>query len=306
MAKFRQEGRLAWVEGPGELIVVSDLHGNFRDFLRVVHLFESRPDSCLLLLGDLFHGPFLSEQDWAPHVDKLGDFYYDQSPAIFRAFLYLSHKHPDRVRAILGNHEHAHIGGPRVAKFTPDEAGTFEGCLTISERVQLSQSISSWPWIVGSDCGVSFTHGSPPPTQFNLDRLNSESPVVLNPQQWAQPGVALLSELLWRRFSPIDDVQAFLHSLNAICASSSWDKNSQNVVTYGHEPSPNGYQVQHEVLFNLSSSFAMQRRKKTYLSLDLDASYQDAFELREQIVPLYDDYNSSPEDFDDTLDDTDD
>ena len=50
----------------------------------------------------------------------------------------------------------------------------------------------------------------------------------------------------------------------------------------------------------------MQRRKKTYLSLDLDASYQDAFELREQIVPLYDDYNSSPEDFDDTLDDTDD
>ena len=41
MAKFHQEGRLAWVEGPGELIVVSDLHGNFRDFLRIVNLFEA-------------------------------------------------------------------------------------------------------------------------------------------------------------------------------------------------------------------------------------------------------------------------
>jgi predicted phosphodiesterase len=304
MAKFHQEGRLAWVEGPGELIVISDLHGNFRDFLRIVNLFESRPDSCLLLLGDLFHGPFLSEQDWAPHVDKLGDFYYDQSPAIFRAYLELTRRYPDRVRAILGNHEHAHIGGPRVAKFTPDEAGTFEGCLTITERVKLSQNISQWPWIVGSDCGVTFTHGSPPPTHFDLERLNSESPVVTNPQTWAQPGAALLSELLWRRFSPIEDVHAFLSSLNAICTGASWDKARQRVVTYGHEPSPNGYQVQHEALFNLSSSFAMKRRKKTYLSLSLGDIYQDAFELREQIMPLYTDYQSSVEDFDDTIDDT--
>ena len=113
-----------------------------------------------------------------------------------------------------------------------------------------------------------------------------------------------MSELLWRRFSPVEDVHAFLSSLNAICTSATWDKSRQRVVTYGHEPSPNGYQVQHEALFNLSSSFAMQRRKKTYLSLALSETYQDAFELREQIVQLYDDYNSF-EDFDDTIDDTD-
>ena len=303
MARFHQEGRFAWVEGPGEVIVVSDLHGNFRDFLRIVDLFEARDDLCLLFLGDLFHGPFLSEQDWAPHVDKLGDFYYDQSPALFRAYLKLSSAYPDRVRAILGNHEHAHIGGPRVAKFTPDEAGTFEGCLTFEERAQLVESISTWPWVVGTDCGVAFTHGSPPPTDFDLERLNSESPVVTNPQEWARPGAALLSEWLWRRFSPLQDVHAFLSSLNAICTDVSWNRSPQRVVTYGHEPSPQGYQVQHEALFNLSSSFAMRRVKKTYLSLSLQETYQDAFALREQIRPLYDDHNPAM-DFDDTIDDT--
>ena len=81
------------------------------------------------------------------------------------------------------------------------------------------------------------------------------------PQQWAQPGNALLSELLWRRFSPPEDVKAFLNSLNSLCAV------EQHVVTYGHEPSPEGYQVQHNALFNLSTSFAMRREKKVYLSL---------------------------------------
>lgn len=300
MAKFRQTGRVAWVEGPGDLIVVSDLHGNLRDFLRVISIFEKSGDACLLFLGDLFHGPFLSPQDWAPHVDKLGDYYYDQSPALFRAFLYLRRKYPDRVRAILGNHEHAHIGGPRVAKFTPDEAATFESCLTGSERRALADDVRSWPWMVGSACGISFTHGSPPPTSFDEERLNLESPVVSNPQVWAKPGASMLSELLWRRFSPPDDIEAFLGSFNSLCAS------PQFVVTYGHEPSPEGYQIQHPTLFNLSSSFAMRREKKTYLSLSLEENYQSAYEVETRIVPLYADIVRDIEspfaDFDDTID----
>jgi predicted phosphodiesterase len=299
MAKFRQEGRVAWVEGPGDLIVVSDLHGNLRDFLRAVHIFESKEDACLLFLGDLYHGPYLSQSDWAPHVDKLGDFYYDQSPGLFRAYLYLKNKYPNHVRAILGNHEHAHIGGPRVAKFTPDEAASFEDSLTHLERVELARDIENWPWIVASDCGVAFTHGSPPPTYFDEQKLNDESPVVHNPQIWAQPGNALLSELLWRRFSPPDDVGSFLGHLNQFCTP------AQNVVTYGHEPSPEGYQVQHTSLFNLSTSFAMKREKKVYLSLSLESRYESSFDVEAQIIPLYPDVvrvSDLFDDFDDTLD----
>ncbi len=299
MARFRQEGRVAWIEGPGELIVVSDLHGNLRDFLRVHQIFEASDDACLLFLGDLYHGPYLSPQDWAPHVDKLGDFYYDQSPGLFRSYLKLKAMYPDRVRAILGNHEHSHIGGPRVAKFTPDEAASFEDSLTTIERGELARDIEEWPWIVGSQCGVAFTHGSPPPTPFDQQRLNQESPIVRNPQQWAQPGNALLSELLWRRFSPPEDVKAFLNSLNSLCAV------EQHVVTYGHEPSPEGYQVQHNALFNLSTSFAMRREKKVYLSLKLDSYYVSAYDIEEQLIPLYPDIKRISDifdDFEDTLD----
>jgi predicted phosphodiesterase len=299
MARFRQEGRVAWVEGPGHLIIVSDLHGNLRDFLRAVEIFEAKEDACLLFLGDLYHGPYLSPQDWAPHVDKLGDFYYDQSPGLFRAFRRLKKKYPDRIRAILGNHEHSHIGGPRVAKFTPDEAASFEDSLTFAERSELARDIGDWPWIVASTCGVAFTHGSPPPTPFDSKRLNEESPYVENPQVWAQPGNAILSELLWRRFSPPEDVAKFLGHLNQMSPY------PQNAVTYGHEPSPDGYQIQHTTLFNLSTSFAMRRAKKVYLELSLQGTYESAYDIEEQIIPLYPDVVRTSDifdDFDDTLD----
>ena len=108
----------------------------------------------------------------------------------------------------------------------------------------------------------------------------------------------MLSELLWRRFSPLEDVQTFLGYFNQIT------KIQQHVVTYGHEPSPAGYQIQHEALFNLSSSFAMRREKKTYLSLSLSETYDSASQLEEQIRPLYDDVLRVVfDDFDDTLDD---
>ncbi len=52
----------------GWLLVASDLHGNLRDFLTIVALFErrQREDSggYLLFLGDLVHGPYLPLEEW--------------------------------------------------------------------------------------------------------------------------------------------------------------------------------------------------------------------------------------------------
>ena len=297
MAVFRQEGRVAWIEGPGPLFVISDLHGNLRDFLRIVSLFEQEKDACLLFLGDLFHGPYLTPQQWAPYTDVLNDFYYDQSAGLFRCFLHLYTKYPNRVRAILGNHEHAHVGGPRVAKFTGDEALTFESHLDVQERMTLVQHIQNWPWMVASQCGVSFTHGAPPGVTFDQNRLRRESLYVSNPQEWSQPGNAILSELLWKRSATREVVQSFLNHLSSIVSV------KQNVNVFGHEPNPGGYLVVHEFLFNLSSSFAMRRLDKTYLRLDLSQTYQDALDLERQILPLYDDHALFDNEEDDTLDD---
>ena len=307
MALFRQEGRVAWIEGPGELFVVSDLHGNLRDFLRIAEIFEQHEGACLLFLGDLFHGPYLTQQDWAPYTDVLGDFYYDQSPGLFRGYLELKRRYPGRVKAILGNHEHSHVGGPRVSKFTPDEAFSFEENLSLEERRALVRDLSAWPWMVGSRCGVSFTHGAPPPTHFNKQSLNAEKLYVTNPQEWVQSDVVVLSELLWRRYSPPEDVEVFLDHISSLCET------KQHVVVHGHEPTPAGYQVEHTRLFNLSSSFAMRRPDKTYLRLSLDESYLNAYEVEACICPLYDGIELDPlinlaplpfEDNDDTLDES--
>jgi len=288
MAQFRQEGRVAWIEGPGELFVVSDLHGNLRDFLRVTEIFERSKNACLLFLGDLFHGPYLTQADWSPYTDVLGDFYYDQSPGLFRAYLQLKARYPDRVKAILGNHEHSHVGGPRVSKFTPDEAFSFEENLTHSERQDLVMDLSAWPWMVGSRCGVSFTHGAPPPTPFTAASLKAERLYVSNPQEWVQSDQVVLSELLWRRYSPPEDVEVFLGNISGVCQS------KQHVVVHGHEPTPAGYQVEHARLFNLSSSFAMRRADKTYLRLSLEESYLNAFEVEACICPMYDGVEIDP------------
>ena len=288
MAEFRQEGRVAWIEGPGELFVVSDLHGNLRDFLRVVDLFEQSTNACLLFLGDLFHGPYMTPTDWAPYTDVLGDFYYDQSPGLFRGYLELIKRYPNRVKAILGNHEHSHVGGPRVAKFTPDEAFSFEENLSQEERRALVRDLSQWPWMVASRCGVAFTHGAPPPTRFDAPLLNAEGLHVSNPQHWVKPGNAVLSELLWRRYSPPEDVEAFLGHLSPLAQV------RQHVVVHGHEPSPEGYEIEHARLFNLSSSFAMRRPDKTYLRLSLEESYLNAYEVEACICPLFDGVDLNP------------
>ncbi len=282
MAHFEHQGRVAWVKGAGTLIVVSDIHGNLGDFLRVIDIFEQEKDACLLFLGDLFHGPYLTKEQWTPYADMLGDYYYDQSAGVYRALKALTLKHPQRVMAILGNHEHAHVGGPKVAKFTPDEADSFENQLNFNEKIELYHWLQNWPWMVGSECGVAFTHGAPPPIFFDLEHLENESLVVYNAYEWAKGGKALLGELLWRRNSPIEHVSTFLKNLNGFA------KSKHDVVVYGHEPSPGGYTIEHARLFNLSSSFAMRRAEKGYLRLNLSQSYGNSQYVSEGFMPLYD------------------
>ena len=162
----------------------------------------------------------------------------------------------------------------------------------------LVQHIQKWPWMVASQCGVSFTHGAPPGITFDHQRLMRESLYVSNPQEWSQPGNAILSELLWKRSATREVVQTFLTHLSSMVMA------DQNVNVFGHEPNPGGYLIVHESLFNLSSSFAMRRIDKSYLKLHLTQTYQDAHALEQKILPLYDDHAFLNED-DDTLDEED-
>ncbi|MEE2645579.1 MAG: hypothetical protein VYD19_11655 [Myxococcota bacterium] len=282
MARIRRDGRLAWIEGEGTLIVSSDIHGNLLDLLRLIEIFEKEEDACLLFLGDMYHGPYLSPTTWAPFVDHLGEFYFDQSPAVFRVYSEFRRQYPDRTLSLIGNHEHAHIGGPSVAKFTPDEAESFEARLRPSERIDLQMQLCEWPWMAGAACGVAFTHGAPPEQSFTREKVEGESLLWIPSDSWSGLNDGnLLSELLWRRGSNDKSASAFLSSFNQLAGR------EHQVIVHGHEPAHEGFDIECERVFNLSTSFAMRREKKGYLRLDLNASYQDAAALAQCFVPLY-------------------
>ena len=115
----------------GRLLVATDLQGNLRDFLRIQEIFEASHRANaglahLLFTGDLIHGPHLAPEEWP---DFLGAFYRDESPQVMDAFVALQQRFPGHVHAILGNHEHGHIGGPHTAKFAADEVVVLEAKL---------------------------------------------------------------------------------------------------------------------------------------------------------------------------------
>src|SRR5690349_405440 len=106
----------------GTLIVCTDLQGCLRDFHRIVEIFDevmaATGDAHLLFTGDLIHGPHLDEDEWP---DFLGEYYRDASGELIDELEVLMQRHRGRVHALIGNHEHGHIGGPHTAKFAADE-----------------------------------------------------------------------------------------------------------------------------------------------------------------------------------------
>ena len=106
----------------GRLLVGTDMQGNLRDFRQLATRFRAAgPDAHLLLTGDLVHGPDdETAQKWPDH---LGTPYIDESPALMDAFLEEQRLAPGRVHCLMGNHDHAHFGGPVTSKFHDDEGG---------------------------------------------------------------------------------------------------------------------------------------------------------------------------------------
>src|SRR5262249_44684174 len=112
----------------GRLLVCTDLQGCLRDFDRIVHIFEQalldyQGDAHILFTGDLIHGPHIDPEDWP---DFLGEYYRDASGEVIIAYAALTARYPGRVHALLGNHEHGHIGGPHTPKFAAHPGALLE------------------------------------------------------------------------------------------------------------------------------------------------------------------------------------
>jgi hypothetical protein len=264
----------------GRMIVCTDLQGCLRDFEQIVDVFlrardDSSGDAHLLFTGDLVHGPHIDRKDWP---DFLGEYYRDQSGDLMKQFSRLRTTYPGRVHAIIGNHEHGHIGGPHTAKFAMDEVELLESHMGPDAAAWLRNLLRELPLVAVAPCGAVFTHGAP---AAEIDSRAEVESAVLDDLAFDSPidifDIPVIGPLLWARSAPTDVARRFLRAM------------SGTISIYGHDVIPEGFECVGDEQIVVSTSFGVSDRKKVYLNLDLAAKYRTVYDLRigHEILPLY-------------------
>lgn len=276
--------KVARLPDHGTLLVATDLQGNLGDLERLCALYDAEEAAgahpTLALCGDLVHGPSPDLNEPGAWLDHLGTPYVDQSAELIRRFEALTRTR--RVFSLLGNHEHAHIGGPVVPKFWPDEAAVLDAALG-ADRDATHAFLRRWPLIAVGRCGVVLTHGAPAMTCVTLDdfeRLDYAGYEDIPINHMYRHDV--LAALLWARAAA--DAQA-----RALLSVATLDGALGAFVAYGHDVVHDGYEITGDHQICVSTSYALFDRDKTYLRLDLAHRYRTVHDLRpgHEIRPLY-------------------
>jgi hypothetical protein len=266
----------------GRLLVCTDLQGCMRDFERFVEIFEealqaNNGDAHVLFTGDLIHGPHIEPEDWP---DFLGEYYRDQSGELILAFAGLAARYPGRVHALIGNHEHGHVGGPHTAKFAADEVALLEHILGPAATARMKSIINTFALAAISKCGAIFTHGAPAAIVQSVADLEAAD---LACADFASPldvlETPVIGKILWARSATEAEARKFVRALGG------------TLCIYGHDVVPEGFEKVGDEQIVVSTSFGLFDTNKVYVSLDLAGRYRGVHELRvgAEILPLYPD-----------------
>jgi len=270
----------------GRLLVCTDLQGCMRDFKRMVAIFEQalityHGDAYLLITGDLIHGPYIEPEDWP---DFLGEYYRDASGELMIAYAGLAAQYTGHVFALLGNHEHGHIGGPHTAKFAADEVALLEHILGAAGTARMRGIIHTFALAAWTKCGAMFTHAAPAAVIGSLADLEAAD---LSGAGLSSPldvlDTPIVGKVLWARSATQQEARRFLKA----CGST--------ISIYGHDVIPEGFEKVGDEQIIVSTSFGLFDQNKVYVSLDLAAKYKSVQELRvgHEILPLYPDKAAS-------------
>jgi hypothetical protein len=266
----------------GRLLVCTDLQGCMRDFRRFVEVFEQAlldhaGDAHALFTGDLIHGPHIEPEDWP---DFLGEYYRDQSGELMMAYAALAAQYPGRVHALLGNHEHGHIGGPHTAKFAADEVALLEQILGPAATARMRGIIHTFALAAVSKCGAVFTHGAP---AAQVESITDIEAADLPGAGLASPldvlDTPVVGRILWARSATSAEARRFLRATNG------------TMCIFGHDVVPEGFETTGDEQIVVSTSFGLFDSNKIYVSLDLAAKYRGVRDLRigHELLPLYPD-----------------
>lgn len=239
----------------GSLLVITDLHGNGKDFRKYENIWNPHLDNGnhVLLTGDLIHC-YNSSQDRSVEIlESVMNYCEDEN------FHYL-----------LGNHECCHITGKPIYKGESNQKKDFEEILKVKFGYRWVDKLDEYvdffktlPFAAKTGNGVLISHAGPPIHSVYLGDLET-----ITDQDYQHDD--LLDGLLWRRDYEFkqDDLELFL------------EINECKYHVVGHTP-VDGYQVNYSKQLVISSSFSCVR--KAYLELDLEKNITSMDQLVEMV-----------------------
>ncbi len=246
----------------GQVLVSTDLHGNLQDFRRLtrhyLELREANPDVYWVILGDLVHGPDEAARARNPMLYD----YEDQSKEIIAEVIALEHQFPGEILFVIGNHEWAHVGGPRTRKFHVDEAEYLESTMSLSEIRAMHVLIHESYLAISTPCGVLLCHGSPA-TIPSFEALNEIDFAFLEPRSM---GFDLVSDIITAYGQTEGDTRAMLERLSSPSAE-------LRFVLHGHDRDEKGifFEENNQVCVVI---FGALRHEKRFVVLDLTKKYE--------------------------------
>lgn len=246
----------------GQVLVSTDLHGNLEDFRRLtrhyLELREADPDTYWVILGDIVHGPDETARARNPVLYD----YEDQSKAIVAEVIALARQFPNDIFFVIGNHEWAHVGGPRTRKFHVDEAEHLESTMSLSEIRALHVLIHESYLAISTPCGALLCHGSPAKIP-SFEALDDIDFAFLEPRSMA---FDLVSDIITAYGQTESDTRAMLDKLSSPSAA-------LRFVLHGHDRDEKGifFEENNQVCVVI---FGAPRHEKRYVVLDLTQKYE--------------------------------
>jgi hypothetical protein len=208
----------------------------------------------------------------------LGEYYRDESGDLIDELVVLTKKYPSRIHALVGNHEHGHIGGPHTAKFAVDEVALLENILGPERTERFKEILAGFALAAVAPCGAVFTHGAPAARIKSIKHVERASRDGMDRRR--APDIlqtAVVGPILWARSSPPDVAYAFVRAMGG------------TISIYGHDVIPTGFERIGNEQLVVSTSFGVFDSNKVYVRLDLAAKYKTVHDIRvgHEILPLY-------------------
>ncbi len=265
----------------GTLLVSTDVHGCLEDFERMRARWEKAhaadPDVHWAILGDVVHAPSPGARERIPELYD----YDDGSWEIVRQIGELTTEHPHRVHFVIGNHDYAHIGGPRTAKFYDDEAGHLESMMTDDQIDRMHAILADALICLLAPCGAFLAHASPGALFDSLDEIDAID-LAEQPEDDRQRGLMRHLTTMYGQREAV--TRSFLRSTSELAEL------DLTFVVHGHDRDEEGW-FAHEETQICPVIFGAPRENKRYLRLDLGAHYGSVHDLRdgEEIRRLWSD-----------------